>query len=212
MLTSNSAVELYAAELEAFESDSAPDPDSFLSNSMPRKVSDRGMYRHDWEPYSEELWNLDAGPSAPSQQAVAGPSTVRRRPLNFSRPLSSTHATSTTGGNTQANSTWAPAWALDRVFGGPPSADVQIVPQNDTPTKDCIICVEDKSWESFPSSSPSAKCQHAPNACLDCIKQHIKTQLESKVFHERIIKCPECPESLDTSEVQVYADRNTFSL
>jgi hypothetical protein len=179
---------------------------------MPRKASETYAYQHDWEPYSEELWNLGPGPSRSSRQAVAEPSTVRRRPRNFSRPINSTHATSTAERNAPPSSTRAPVGELGRVFSCPPSADVQTVPLNDTPTKDCIICVEDKSWESFPSSSPSARCQHGPNMCLDCIKQHIKTQLESKVFHERIIKCPECTESLDTSEVQVYADRKTFSL
>jgi hypothetical protein len=166
----------------------------------------RGTDYDDWEPYSEELWNLGSGPSRTSQHAVAGPSMMRRRSLDL------THIAPRTGTHSERNTTLVPAWALDRAFGGRPSTDVPDPIRNDMPAKDCMICVERKSWERFPETSPTAKCQHAPNTCLQCIEKHIKTQLESKIFHEKIIRCPECSEILDPTEVQKFADIKTFSL
>jgi hypothetical protein len=170
------------------------------------KYPDGGTHCDDWEPYSEELWNLSSGPSRTSQHAVAGPSITRRWSLDL------THTAPTTGTHAERNSTWAPAWALDRAFGGRPSTDVPDPIRNDMLAKDCMICVERKSWERFPETSPTAKCKHATNTCLQCIEKHIKTQLESKIFHEKIIRCPECSEILDTTEVQKFADTKTFSL
>jgi hypothetical protein len=75
-----------------------------------------------------------------------------------------------------------------------------------------MICVESKHWDNFPESAPSARCQHEPNTCRTCLETHIKTQLESKIFHEKIIRCPECSEILDAMEIQELADRRTFLL
>jgi hypothetical protein len=170
------------------------------------KNPDRDTQYEEWEPYSEELWELGSGPSKTSQDTTSGPS------MSLSRSLISKNTTTGVGTHANRNLGWASAWALDHVFGGPPSTDVPNPSRNDTPARECMICIESKSWEHFPENSPSAKCQHVPNTCLECLETHIKTQLESEIFHEKIIRCPECSVILDSTEIQKFSDSKTFEL
>jgi hypothetical protein len=208
VLTSTSAWELYESELEALKLEEAHNPSLFSNRDISSIKTVVNADRDGWEPYREELWSAGAGPStAPRQQPIAGPSETHLQPLN------STYKASTRRSNAQRSSEWAPAWALDHLFGSPSCADPQNQPQKGSPiTKDCIVCAEDKSWARFPENSPTTRCKHDPNTCLDCIEKHIKTELEDKIFHEKIVRCPECSEPLDTSEVQKHADPGTFEL
>jgi len=79
-------------------------------------------------------------------------------------------------------------------------------------TKDCVVCVEEKSLIRFPAQGPTSQCEHEPNTCLDCLEIHIKTQLGSNAFRENLIKCPECSKALSAAEVQKYADPSTAEL
>lgn len=78
--------------------------------------------------------------------------------------------------------------------------------------KDCSICVEEKPLGFFPLQSPTTSCQHEPEACLDCIQTHIRTQIATGMVGEKSIKCPECSEALSLDEIQKYADTETFQL
>ena len=43
------------------------------------------------------------------------------------------------------------------------------------------------------------------------MRTHIKTEMDSKVFDDNVVRCPECGESLALQDIQMYADEPTFS-
>ena len=99
---------------------------------------------------------------------------------------------------------------------GPQSRGVaEVPPAIQTPRrvpedKDCIVCAESKEAASFPVSSVSRACNHVPQTCLDCLQRYIKTAVDEKAWHARVVTCPECNSAMEYHEVQIYADRATF--
>jgi hypothetical protein len=77
--------------------------------------------------------------------------------------------------------------------------------------QECVICVEDKPYHQFPHFWITEACNHLPGTCLKCLKTHIKTEMSSKLWNSKVIKCPECAASLGYAEVEAYADRKTFA-
>jgi len=77
--------------------------------------------------------------------------------------------------------------------------------------RDCEVCTETKTPGQFPRYAVSGNCLHPPNTCLDCMRTHIKTELASNVFHDNVVRCPECGESLSLQDIQMYADAATFT-
>lgn len=78
-------------------------------------------------------------------------------------------------------------------------------------TKECLVCVEEKSINHFPPYALTEQCAHTPNTCLDCVETHIRTALGSNVFHTQVITCPECRSPLNRDDIQQFADPNTFA-
>jgi len=76
--------------------------------------------------------------------------------------------------------------------------------------RDCIICVETKGTASFPVLPVSPSCNHAPETCLDCLQRHIKTAVNEKAWHARVVTCPQCNSAMEYDKVQMYANRATF--
>jgi hypothetical protein len=74
--------------------------------------------------------------------------------------------------------------------------------------RDCSICTDTKEEILFPRFSPTASCTHAPTACLECLERSIRSDLTSKIWTD--IRCPECRELLDYTDIQRYADEETF--
>lgn len=74
--------------------------------------------------------------------------------------------------------------------------------------RECIICVETRTAAEFPTLSVTANCTHVPEACLECLRTSIRTDLSSKLWTE--IRCPECSELLEYVDIQKYADKETF--
>ncbi|KAL6864189.1 hypothetical protein J3F83DRAFT_742860 [Trichoderma novae-zelandiae] len=74
--------------------------------------------------------------------------------------------------------------------------------------RDCSICADTKESILFPRFSPTASCEHPPTACLECLERSIRSDLTSKIWTD--IRCPECRESLDYTDIQRYADEETF--
>ncbi|KAL7941676.1 hypothetical protein V8C42DRAFT_334447 [Trichoderma barbatum] len=74
--------------------------------------------------------------------------------------------------------------------------------------RDCLICTDTKEDILFPRFSPTASCTHAPTACLECLERSIRSDLTSKIWTD--IRCPECRELLDYTDIQRYADGETF--
>ena len=77
--------------------------------------------------------------------------------------------------------------------------------------RDCAVCAETKTPGQYPRYAVSTNCLHPPNTCLDCMRTHIKTQIASNVFHDNVVRCPECSESLALGDVQRYADGATYA-
>ncbi|KAL6885182.1 hypothetical protein HDV57DRAFT_417085 [Trichoderma longibrachiatum] len=74
--------------------------------------------------------------------------------------------------------------------------------------RDCSICADTKEPILFPRFSPTASCEHPPTACLECLEQSIRSDLTSKIWTD--IRCPECRGLLDYTDIQRYADEETF--
>ncbi|KAK5997203.1 E3 ubiquitin-protein ligase RNF19B-like protein [Cladobotryum mycophilum] len=74
--------------------------------------------------------------------------------------------------------------------------------------RDCIVCTEKKEVELFPQVSVTSTCTHEPNTCLDCIETSIRSDMTNKLWSD--IRCPECRELLDYTDIQRYADKATF--
>ena len=60
----------------------------------------------------------------------------------------------------------------------------------------------------FPNAGPTDKCTHVPGVCLKCIRQHIESQLETRLWNQ--LSCPECPALLGYVDVEKYASKTTF--
>jgi hypothetical protein len=76
--------------------------------------------------------------------------------------------------------------------------------------KDCLICADTKPYSDFPVLLLSDDCTHLPQTCLDCVQIHIRTIMESKTWHAKVVTCPECNSPIAYNEVQLYADKATF--
>ncbi|TFA99438.1 hypothetical protein CCMA1212_008746 [Trichoderma ghanense] len=74
--------------------------------------------------------------------------------------------------------------------------------------QDCSICADTKESILFPRFSPTAFCEHPPTACLECLERSIRSDLNSKIWTD--IRCPECRGLLDYTDIQRYADEETF--
>ena len=77
--------------------------------------------------------------------------------------------------------------------------------------RDCAICAEAKPVRRFPQSMVADGCTHLPEACSDCLRMQIKTQMESNQFSDSAITCPQCSSPMNYAAVRLYADRGTFS-
>ncbi|KAK0288812.1 hypothetical protein LTR35_003211 [Friedmanniomyces endolithicus] len=74
--------------------------------------------------------------------------------------------------------------------------------------RDCNVCGDAKSPLDFAAKPPTSKCEHLPTTCNDCLAQWMTSEFESKGGEG--IKCPECPQKLDYSDVQRAASTQTF--
>ncbi|KAK0286963.1 hypothetical protein LTR35_004432 [Friedmanniomyces endolithicus] len=74
--------------------------------------------------------------------------------------------------------------------------------------RDCNVCGDAKSPLDFAAKPPTAKCEHPPTTCNDCLAQWMTSEFESKGGSG--IKCPECPQTLDYADVQRAASPQTF--
>jgi len=79
-------------------------------------------------------------------------------------------------------------------------------------TRDCIVCSDTKSFAEFPYSTITDSRTHVPQTCLFCLSTHIRTEMDSRVWNNQTIRCPECREPLGYHDVQQYADPETLAL
>ncbi|KAI0835968.1 hypothetical protein F5Y06DRAFT_299068 [Hypoxylon sp. FL0890] len=76
-------------------------------------------------------------------------------------------------------------------------------------TAECSVCFEIKSLTSFQQTRLTDRCEHKPSLCLDCVASSINSQLRDATLDQ--IRCPECQEQVGYTEIQQFADRESFS-
>lgn len=75
--------------------------------------------------------------------------------------------------------------------------------------RDCAVCGDEKDILEFPAKSATAACEHTPQTCKECLESWMASEFETKGTEG--IKCPECTETLDYSDVQQAASAMTFA-
>lgn len=74
-------------------------------------------------------------------------------------------------------------------------------------SQECVICTDMAT--DFPVLSVTSACNHPPQACLDCIRAQIKSNMDSRRWND--IHCPECNALLEYHDVERLADDETFA-
>lgn len=75
------------------------------------------------------------------------------------------------------------------------------------PTVSCAICMEDRKITEMPIKV-TAECRHLEVPCKDCLKQWLKSSLETTTWDR--LKCPDCPALLGYTDMRRYASKETF--
>lgn len=75
---------------------------------------------------------------------------------------------------------------------------------------DCSTCGRTLAGSGFPKYLPTDTCKsHLINTCKPCLKQWIAVQLESTSYDN--IACPECPELMKNSDIQLHASADIYN-
>lgn len=77
------------------------------------------------------------------------------------------------------------------------------------PKRSCIICTDAKQIGKFPQGKITACCGHEPQVCSEDVQIWITSELESKGWEN--IRCPECREPLDRSDIRKLASKKTLA-
>lgn len=77
------------------------------------------------------------------------------------------------------------------------------------PKRSCIICTDAKRIGKFPQDKITARCGHEPQVCSKDVQTWITSELESKGWEN--IRCPECREPLERSDIRKLASKKTFA-
>lgn len=74
-------------------------------------------------------------------------------------------------------------------------------------TETCSTCIEDKTISEMPIKV-TARCDHQPTVCRDCMKQWLQSGVEAGRWDN--LKCPDCSELLEHHDVKRNASKETF--
>lgn len=94
----------------------------------------------------------------------------------------------------------------------PTRQNVQTPEDTDPQAKECQICFEARHTDLFPQTTPTSDCKCFSDACLVCVQEHIKQQMNSKEWKEGSITCPTCNRALIYQEIESYADGETLAM
>ena len=97
-------------------------------------------------------------------------------------------------------------YVLSNQFAAFPTANDNAVPSvmaavaADSPTRNCSICFD--SFDVTSLIAPSSQCTHTPQACDECLRQHIAEEVGGKGI-TRIIVCPSpgCREPMEHHDI-----------
>ncbi|KAI1398622.1 hypothetical protein F4819DRAFT_489398 [Hypoxylon fuscum] len=75
---------------------------------------------------------------------------------------------------------------------------------------ECSVCLEHKQLGHFPQSPLTGNCSHRSSVCIECVTSFINSQVQDGATDQFI--CPECPEQLQYSTIQMFASGELFAL
>lgn len=75
-------------------------------------------------------------------------------------------------------------------------------------SKECLICCEEYPSRIFPSAPHSANAKCQGNICFACYETHLDHEVNSKRWNE--VKCPECTQVLQETEIKTMALDETY--
>lgn len=78
-------------------------------------------------------------------------------------------------------------------------------------TKECQICFDTKHTDLYPRTTEASGCRCLSDACLACLQEHIKTQMNTREWREGSITCPVCNRPLVFQQIEEYADGETLA-
>lgn len=73
----------------------------------------------------------------------------------------------------------------------------------------CTVCLEHLVSTSFPTQKVTAACEHESTVCLECLSNHLTSQIQEKAWNE--IQCPLCPQKLEQLDVRSFAKEDDFN-
>ncbi|KAH6711019.1 hypothetical protein BKA61DRAFT_677654 [Leptodontidium sp. MPI-SDFR-AT-0119] len=79
---------------------------------------------------------------------------------------------------------------------------------HDPQGKECPVCVETLTEQSFPSGKITSSCLHEATFCKDCLQKFIEGNIREHPWSK--VQCPECQETASDDEVQSLASKETF--
>jgi hypothetical protein len=128
------------------------------------------------------------------RKAGTGQAAVRAAQLR-SADTGLRRSTRLQGGEAEAATTAEPAPQLPgRIVKTPKQKQIRY---------DCTTCDRNLAASSFPKYLPTDNCKHLINTCRACLKAWISAQLDSTTYDK--ISCPQCPEILQNSDMQIHA-------
>lgn len=86
-----------------------------------------------------------------------------------------------------------------------------IMPEDTGAAKECQICFDARHTDLFPQTTAASDCSCLSDACLACVQEHIKSQMNSREWREGSITCPVCNRSLTYQEMEDLADSETLN-
>lgn len=75
--------------------------------------------------------------------------------------------------------------------------------------KECAVCGDEKDPLEFPSAAATSSCKHEPLTCKECMVSWMESEFDTKGCDG--IRCPECPQTLEYTNVQECASPQTFA-
>lgn len=97
-----------------------------------------------------------------------------------------------------------------------PAKTLKLAPPTTARRLTCSVCTSTKNFvpwgqtgkSDFPQQNLTAKCEHEPSVCIQCLASWIGAQLQSKGWNG--ICCPQCPNTLEHNIVRKFATQDVF--
>lgn len=75
-------------------------------------------------------------------------------------------------------------------------------------TMNCQVCLEDLPLTEFSSNAITRGCDHEPEVCISCVRQHVEMHMQGNTVDT--LACPLCDELMSSEDVQLWATQELF--